>query len=139
MYIVDTFTTLLDNNGSVIVIRFLNQAIHCGSSEQSLITHNQLEYNGVEVHSRAKYIGGWQCVIARHPGTKNVFKIDIDWDGSFKFIWMRLLIKREKKKQPHIHLTTGSLYNPADPDVRNAVRRMSIHYNRAFNWSKPKE
>ena len=135
--IVDASSTLLSNDGSALAVLFANQGISCESSEQTLIAEDQLEHNGVEVHSRAKPFGGRQCIVARHPGTKKAFKIDLGWDGSTKFIRTRYPTQKEKDTLPHIHLTASTPYNPADPNVGTTVRRMITHRNRAFNWSKP--
>ena len=73
----DAYSTLVDDSGKCITMLWLNQALHCASLEQSIIAEDQLEYNGVEVHSGAKLLNGKQCIIAKNPETDKHFKINL--------------------------------------------------------------
>ena len=76
----------MDDSGKCVAVLWLNQALYCAGLEQSLIAEDQLEYNGVMVHSHAKLFNGKQCIIAKNPKTSKPFKINLGWDGSSKFI-----------------------------------------------------
>ena len=65
--LVDAYSTLLDESGSRVTILWLNQALYCPTSPQSLITEDQLEHNGVEVHSCTKLFSGKQCIMQSIP------------------------------------------------------------------------
>ena len=88
IHLVDAHSTFVDFSGKHIDVLWLNQALHCASLEQSLIAKDQLEYNGIEVHSHAKLFNGMQCIITKNPNTAKLIKIDMGWDGSSKFILM---------------------------------------------------
>ena len=120
--LVDAAATLVDCYGKPIVVLIVHHALHCVTSEQSLIAEDQLEYNGVNVHSRAKQFGGRQCIIAKHPKTGKDFKIDLGWDGSTKFILTKYPTKDELKTLPQIQLTANIPYKP-DEQVKKLKAR----------------
>ena len=136
--LVDAYTTLIDESGARVAILWLNQALYCPDSPQSLIAEDQLEHNGVEVHSRAKLFSGKQCIIAKHPKTARKFKIPLGWDGSSKFLLTDTPTKKDLKGLPHIHLTSPKVYNPSvfACDGTKANRMVTMR-NRAFHWSRP--
>jgi hypothetical protein len=84
--LVDAYATLVDDSGACVTDIWLNQALFCLHSQQTLIAEDQLEHNGVEVHSCAKLFSGKHCIIAKHPKTAKQFKIPLGWDGSSKFL-----------------------------------------------------
>ena len=45
-------STLVDDSGNCIAVLWPNQALYCAGLEQSLVAEDQLEYNGIEDHSR---------------------------------------------------------------------------------------
>ena len=135
--LVDAYSTLLDESGSRVAILWLNQALYCPTSPQSLIAEDQLEHNGVEVHSRAKLFSGKQCIIAKHPKTAKQFKIPLGWDGSSKFLITDNTTKKDLKTLPHLHLTSQKAYDPSVYGDHKRVNRMVTTRNRAFNWSRP--
>ena len=137
LQIVDAYTTTLNDSGKPIAIIHLNQAIFCQSSIQTLIAEDQLEYNGVEVHSRAKTFGGAQCIIARHPKSKKPLKFSLGWDGSSKFMRTKYPSKAELESLPHVELTQKCPYNPNSSSVKTDINRMYTHRNRAFQWNVP--
>ena len=135
--LVDAYSTLLDESGARVAVIWLNQALYCPTSPQSLIAEDQLEHNGVEVHSRAKLFSGKQCIIAKHPKTAKQFKIPLGWDGSSKFLITDNTTKKDLKTLPHIHLTSQKAYDPNITCDHKKVNRMVTTRNRAFNWSRP--
>ena len=83
-----------------MAVLWLNQALYCAGLEQSLSAEGPLEYNWVDVHSRAKLFNGKQCIIAENPKTAKPFKINIGWDGSSKFILTADPTKKDLKTLP---------------------------------------
>ena len=135
--LVDAYSTLLDESGSRVAILWLNQALYCPTSPQSLIAEDQLEHNGVEVNSRAKLFSGKQCIIAKHPKMAKQFRIPLGWDGSSKFLITDNTTKKDLKTLPHIHLTSQKAYNSSITCDRKRVNRMITTCNCTFNWSRP--
>jgi hypothetical protein len=133
--LVDAYSTLLDESGARVAILWLNQALYCPESPQSLIAEDQLEHNGVKVHSRAKLFSGKQCIIAKHPKTAKPFRIPLGWDGSTKFLITDNTTKKDLKTLPHLHLTSQKAYDPSTICDHKKVNRMVTTRNRAFNWS----
>ena len=87
LQIVDAATTLLDEQGRRIAIARMNQGMHCPLSEQTLLAEDQLENNGIEVHSRAKAFGGKQCLLVNHQVTAKFMKIQLGWKQSTKILY----------------------------------------------------
>ncbi len=124
LQVVDAYTTLVDEAGRGLAILWLNQCLHCPESSQTLLAEDQLECNGVEVHSRAKVFNGRQCIYARHPLKRGRFTIKLGWDKSSKFVLTRKPNKGEYKALPHIHLTGDLAYKPGDTCADRKVRNL---------------
>jgi hypothetical protein len=133
--LVDAYATLVDDSGARVAVIWHNQALFCPYSQQTLIAEDQLEHNGVEVHSRAKIFSGKQCIIAKHPKTAKQFKIPLGWDGSSKFLLTDTTIKKDLKLLPQLHLTSRNSCDPSNLCGHKLVKRMVTTCNRAFNWS----
>ena len=135
--LVDAYSTLLDESGARVAVIWLNQALYCPDSPQSLIAEDQLEHNGVEVHSGAKLFSGKQCIIAQHPKTAKQFRIPLGWDGSSKFLITDNTTKKDLKTLPHLHFTSQKVYDPSISGAHRKVNRTVTTCNRTFNWSRP--
>ena len=68
----------LDGKRYLIIIR---QAFFNPSSDETLLTEDQIECHGVKVFSRPRVFGGKQLVEARDQ-VGRVVKLGISWDGS---------------------------------------------------------
>ena len=104
---------------------------------QSLTAEDQLEYNGVEVHSRAKLFNGKQCIIAKNPKTAKPLKINLRWVGSSKSILTADLTKKHLKTLPHIHLRSKGSYDPQRESKKCKANCMVSSRNLAFEWTRP--
>ena len=109
LQIVDAATMLLDEQGRGIAIARVNQGMHCPSSEQTLLAEDQLENNGIEVHSRAKAFGGKQCLLVKRTGTAKSMKIQLGWEHLTKFLHTRMPTEQELKELLVIELMFQSL------------------------------
>ena len=104
--------------------------------EQSLTAEDQLEYNGVEVHSRTKLFNGKQCIIAKNSKTAKPFKINLGWDGSSKCILTADPTKEDLKTLPHIHLTSKGSYDPQKELKKLKANCIVSSRNHAFEWAR---
>ncbi len=132
LHVVDAYTTLVDEAGRGLAILWLNQCLHCPESSQTLLAEDQLECNGVEVHSCAKVFNGRQCIYARHPSKRGCFTIKLGWDRASKFVLTRKPNKGEYKVLPHIHLTENLAYMPGDTCADKKVRNLVTARNHSF-------
>ncbi len=102
-----------------------------------MLAEDQLQCNGVEVHSGAKVFNGLQCIYAQHPTKRGCFTVKLGWDKASKFILTQKPKKGEYKALPHVHLTGNLAYLSGD----TCMELTSWHFVTARNcshlWTRP--
>ena len=118
LHIVDTASWAMSNKGPVILI-FHQYAYHgLGRSIHSAI---QFEHYKNKVDDKSMKIGGRQCIT-----TLEGHVIPLDIINGLPYMKMRPPSDQELRDLPHVIMTSGSRWNPAQLDSRCQIKMIGL-------------
>ena len=101
----------LDGNSYLVIVR---QAFFNKNSDETLLTEDNIDCNGVKVFSRPRVFGGNQLVEARYQ-VGRIVNLGISWDGSTRYLNISPPNRADVERLSSLHITTVEPYFTYSP------------------------